>query len=224
MSTKVCVTIAKSNPRKIVKEIKNALTDSDYVEIRLDFLKPNQIPFCLTLSKKYLNRCICTVRPTTEGGKFQGTEQERISILKLVSEFEPHLLDVEYNTLRKNKRLQKYLKSSGTNILVSWHDFVKTPNEQTLKLTLQRMSKFSNNIKIVTTAKTISDTIRVLSLYKNHAKKNQSSILCHGGLWQNVKNIVYKAWQSFHICFTRKTHSTRSIQSQGNEKHTDFGR
>ena len=171
MSTKVCVTIAKSNPRKIVKDIKNALTDSDYVEIRLDFLKPNQIPFCLTLSKKYLNRCICTVRPTTEGGKFQGTEQERISILKLVSEFEPHLLDVEYNTLRKNKKLQKYLKSSGTNILVSWHDFVKTPNEQTLKLTLQRMSKFSSNIKIVTTAKTISDTIRVLSLYKNHTKK-----------------------------------------------------
>jgi len=171
MSTKVCVTIAKSNPRKIVKEIRNALTDSDYVEIRLDFLKPNQIPFCLTLSKKYLSRCICTVRPTTEGGKFQGTEQERISILKLVSEFEPYLLDVEYNTLRKNKRLQKYLKSSGTNILVSWHDFKKTPNERVLKLMLQKMSKFSNNIKIVTTAKTIGDTIRVLSLYKNHTKK-----------------------------------------------------
>jgi 3-dehydroquinate dehydratase I len=171
MSTKVCVTIAQSNPRKIVKEIKNALRESDYVELRLDFLKPNQIPFCLTLSKKFLKRCICTVRPTTEGGKFQGTEKERISILKLVSEFEPYLLDVEYNTLRKNQALQKYLKNTRTNILVSWHDFVKTPNEQSLKITLQKMSKFSNNIKIVTTAKTIGDMIRVLSLYKNLTKK-----------------------------------------------------
>ncbi|MFZ0185261.1 MAG: type I 3-dehydroquinate dehydratase [Nitrosotalea sp.] len=171
MSTKVCVTIAESNPRKIVKEMKKALADSDYVEIRLDFLKPNQIPFCLSLSKKYLNRCICTVRPTTEGGKFQGTEKERISILKLISEFDPYLLDVEYNTLRKNQGLQKYLKSTRTNILVSWHDFVKTPKEQTLRVMLQRMSKFSNNVKIVTTAKTIGDTISILSLYKNHAKK-----------------------------------------------------
>lgn len=171
MSAKVCVTIAHSNPRKIVKDIKKVLSESDYVEIRLDFLKPNQIPFCLMLSKKYLKRCICTVRPTSEGGKFQGTEKERISILKLVLEFEPHLVDIEYNTLRKNIGLQKYLKSVRTNILVSWHDFVKTPNDQSLKVMLQKMSKFSNNIKIVTTAKTISDTIRVLSLYKNLPKK-----------------------------------------------------
>jgi len=171
MVTKVCVTIAESNPRKIVKEIKKALIDSDYAELRLDFLKPNQIPFCLILSKKHLKRCICTVRPTTEGGKFQGTEKERISILKLISEFEPYLLDVEYSTLKKNQGLQKYFKSTRTNILVSWHDFIKTPNEQTLRVMLRKMSKFSNNVKIVTTAKTIGDTIRVLGLYKNHAKK-----------------------------------------------------
>ena len=171
MTTKVCVTIAESNPRKIVKDLKKILVDSDYVELRLDFLKPNQIPFCLTHSRKYLKRCICTLRPTSEGGKFQGTEKERISILKLISEFEPYLLDVEYHTLKKNPELQKYLKNTRTNILVSWHDFVKTPNERILRFTLQKMSKFSNNIKIVTTAKTISDTIRVLALYKINTKK-----------------------------------------------------
>lgn len=149
MSTKVCVTIAQSNPRKIVKEIKNALSESDYIELRLDFLKPNQIPFCLTLSKRYLKRCVCTVRPTTEGGKFQGTEKERISILKLVSEFEPYLLDVEYNTLRKNQALQKYLKSTRTSILVSWHDFIKTPNEKSLKVMLQKMSNFQTISKLL---------------------------------------------------------------------------
>ena len=171
MATKVCVTIAQSSPRKVVKELDNALANSEYAELRLDFLKPNQIPFCLTLVKKYLGRCICTLRPNTEGGKFQGTEKERISILKLIAEFEPYLLDVEYNTLKRNQELQKYLRITKTNILVSWHDFEKTPNEQTLRLMLQKMSKFSNNVKIVTTAKTIGDTIRILSLYKIHRKK-----------------------------------------------------
>jgi 3-dehydroquinate dehydratase-1 len=171
MVSKVCVTISESNPRKIVKDVKKALIGSDYVELRLDFLKPNQIPFCLIQSRKYIKRCVCTLRPTSEGGRFQGTEKERISILKFISEFEPYLLDVEYNTLKKHSGLQRYLKNTKTNILVSWHDFVKTPNERTLRLKLQKMSKFSNNIKIVTTAKTIDDAIKVLSLYKNNAKK-----------------------------------------------------
>lgn len=171
MATKVCVTIAASSPTKVSSDLKGALVKSEYAELRLDFLKPNQIPFCLTLVKKHLKRCICTLRPTSEGGKFSGSEKERISILKLVSEFEPYLLDVEYNTLRRNKELVKYLKSRKTRTLVSWHDFAKTPNEQTLKLMFKKMSKFSSNIKIVTTAKTIDDTIRILSLYKIRTRK-----------------------------------------------------
>ena len=171
MATKVCVTIAASSPTKAYNEVSRALGKSEYAELRLDFLKPNQIPFCLTLVKKHLKRCICTLRPITEGGKFSGSEKERISILKLISEFEPYLLDVEYNTLKKNKELVKYLKSRKTRTLVSWHDFAKTPNEKTLKSMFKKMSKFSNNIKIVTTAKTIDDTIRILSLYKFRSRK-----------------------------------------------------
>ncbi len=170
MTTKVCVTIAASSPTKVFSELKRALAKSDYAELRLDFLKPSQIPFCLTLVRRHLNRCVCTLRPTTEGGKFSGNEKERISILKLISEFDPYLLDVEYNTLRKNKELEKYLKRAKTRILVSWHDFTKTPNEQTLRSMFKKMSKFSNNVKIVTTAKKISDMIQVLSLYKIRAR------------------------------------------------------
>jgi len=172
MTTKVCVTIAVSSPAKISKELKRALVKSDYAELRLDFLKPSQIPFCLTLVRRHLNRCVCTLRPTTEGGKFSGSEKERISILKLISEFDPYLVDVEYNTLKKNKGLEKYLKNAKTRILVSWHDFAKTPNEQTLRTMFKKMSRFSNNVKIVTTAKNISDMIRVLSLYKVRTNVN----------------------------------------------------
>ncbi|MDE1843599.1 MAG: type I 3-dehydroquinate dehydratase, partial [Thaumarchaeota archaeon] len=136
------------------------------------FLKPSQIPFCLISSKRYLGRCVCTLRPRTEGGKFSGTEKERISILKLIAEFEPHLLDVEYNTLKKNKELERYFKNAKIQTLVSWHDFEKTPDIQTLRSMFKNMSKFSKNIKIVTTAKTISDTIRILSLYKTAGKTN----------------------------------------------------
>jgi 3-dehydroquinate dehydratase-1 len=171
MATKVCVTIAASDPKKVAKELRAALAKSEYAELRLDFLKPSQIPFVLTACRKYLKRCTCTLRTKKEGGKFQGTEKERTSILKLIAEFDPYLLDIEFNTLKKNQELQKYLSTAKTNLLVSWHDFVKTPDKKILKLMLKKMSKLSKNIKIVTTARSIDDTIRILSLYKINTKK-----------------------------------------------------
>jgi len=91
--------------------------------------------------------------------------------LKLIAEYNPFLLDVEYNTLRKNKQFTRYIQKTRTNLLVSWHDFKKTPNDSTLNRILNQMSKFSKNIKIVTTARSTNDSSRVLSLY-NVAKLN----------------------------------------------------
>ena len=74
-------------------------------------------------------------------------------------------MDVEFNSLKKNKTLVNYLKKTKTPILVSWHDFKKTPNVSVLIKTLKQMAKFSKNIKIVTNAKSIQDPANVLSLY-----------------------------------------------------------
>jgi 3-dehydroquinate dehydratase-1 len=170
MVNKTCVTLAESSPAKLRSRLRQALKRSDYVELRFDFMEPRKVPVALNLVKKDLKRCICTLRPRSEGGKFSGSEKDRISILKLIAEYNPHLLDVEFNTIRKNKKLHQYLKRTKTNLLVSWHDFKKTPDENLLKKMQRQMSKFSKNIKIVTTAKTIGDAMKVLLLYRNLPK------------------------------------------------------
>ena len=170
MANKTCVTLAESSPIKLRSLLKKSLRRSDYAELRLDFMKPSMVPLALNLVKKDLKRCICTLRPKSEGGKFSGSEKNRISILKLVAEYNPYLLDVEYNTIRKNKDLRQYLKRSKTDLLVSWHDFKKTPSTPSLKKMTNGMFKFSKNIKIVTTARSIGDSAKVLSLYKNVPK------------------------------------------------------
>ena len=171
MANKTCVTVAVSSTAKLTKTLNKVLANSDYAELRLDFLNPSQIPYCLNLVKKHLRRCICTLRPRSEGGRFSGSEKERTAILKLIAEFNPYLLDVEYDALKHNKRLYQYLKSTKTNLLVSWHDFSRTPNDKSLKSTAKKMSRFSNSIKVVTTAKTINDMIRVLALYKKIGRR-----------------------------------------------------
>lgn len=174
MNYNTCVSIAENTPQKLKKTLKTALKKSDYTEIRFDFLKSEQIPKALELVKSDLKRAVCTLRPKTEGGKFEGNEKERISILKLISEYNPFLLDVEYNTIRKNRDLEKYLKSSKTKLLISWHDFKKTPNFPNLKNQMKKMSRYSSMIKIVTTAKSVDDSTRVLQLY---SKKGKTSMI-----------------------------------------------
>ena len=170
MKYKTCVTIAENSSYKIKQNLKDALKKSDYVEIRFDFLKTNEIPKTLETIKNDLKRVVCTLRPKSEGGKFEGSEKERISILKLIAEYNPFLLDVEFNTIKENKELANYLKSTKTKLLISWHDFKKTPKFSELKNIMSKMTKFSHNVKIVTTAKSVDDSTRTLQLYSKNGK------------------------------------------------------
>ena len=171
MRYKTCASVTEKTPKRLKQTLTKALKKSDYAEIRFDFLNPNLVPDALQQIKKDLRKCVCTLRPVSEGGKFEGGEKNRISIIKLIAEYNPFLLDVELNTLSKNKNLRRYLKNTGTDILVSWHNFKQTPDTSVLKKKLAQMKKFSNNIKIVTMAKSVNDATRVLSLYKNNNTK-----------------------------------------------------
>ena len=172
MKYKTCISIAESSSQKIKQNLKDALKKSDYVEIRFDFLKTSEIPKTLESIKKDLKKVVCTLRPKVEGGKFEGDEKERIAILKLIAEYSPFLLDIEFNTIKKNKELAKYLRSTKTKLLISWHDFKKTPRLSELKNMMNQMTKFSHNVKIVTLAKSIDDSTRILQLYNKNGRNN----------------------------------------------------
>ena len=86
MKYKTCVSIAEKDPKKVKLVLKKALSKSDYAEIRFDFLKKSDIPVVLENIKKNLSRCVCTLRPKSEGGRFVGKEDEWKSILRLIAE------------------------------------------------------------------------------------------------------------------------------------------
>ena len=117
-------------------------------------------------------KCVCTLRPKWEGGNFNQNEKERISLLKLISEFNPYFIDIEFKTLVKNQDLVNYIKTTKTQILVSWHEFHFTPNDNTLRKQIKKMRKISKNLKIVTLAKNLGDSARILSLYHYLSKTN----------------------------------------------------
>ncbi|MGI9566495.1 MAG: type I 3-dehydroquinate dehydratase [Nitrosopumilus sp.] len=170
MTYRTCISIGEKTPNKIKQILKIALKNSDYAEVRFDFLEIEKIPEALERIEKDLNKVVCTLRPKAEGGEFSGSEKERVSILKLIAEYNPFLLDVEFNTLKRNPSLAKYLTSTKTKLLVSWHDFKKTPGSDELKKRVKQMRKFSKSVKIVSTAKSTEDATRMLELYKKSEK------------------------------------------------------
>ena len=99
MKYKMCASVAQKTPRSANTVLCKALKICDYAELRLDFLKPKDVPKALELSKRQLSRTVCTLRPKSEGGVFEGTEKERLSIMKLIAEYNPFLLDIEYSTM-----------------------------------------------------------------------------------------------------------------------------
>ncbi len=166
MNGTTCVPVAEKRPDAMIRSAKKALGVSELAELRLDFLAQSDVPDVLErLSRRELKRCVCTLRPPREGGMFAGTEAERASVLKTVAGYGPYSIDVEYTTVSRNGGLAKSIKSSGTPMLVSWHDFDGTPGGAALAGRLARMTRHSNHVKIVTTAKTHDDVSRVLALY-----------------------------------------------------------
>ena len=86
MRYKTCASVAEKTPKRLKQTLIKALKKSDYAEIRFDFLKKSDIPKVLEDVKKNLSRCVCTLRPKSEGGLFVGKEDERKSILCLIQQ------------------------------------------------------------------------------------------------------------------------------------------
>ena len=179
MKYKTCVSIGEKNPKKLKNVLKKALLKSDFAEIRFDYLKKSDVPIVLEDIKKSLSRCVCTLRPRSEGGVFIGKEDERRLILRLIAEYNPFLLDVEFNAIQKDKKLASYLRKTKCKLLISWHDFKKTPNESQLRSKFNKMAKFSDIVKIVTVANSVSDASRLLSLYSIKSE-NETIAFCMG--------------------------------------------
>lgn len=165
MATKICVSIAPQDVHSITRLADQAFEQgAEYVEIRLDFLRLELLQKAIeAITSK--SRAIFTLRSKGQGGKFVGSEQDRVKWLQKLAEQKPMLLDVELPTLQQNDELADFLERQRTPLLVSWHDFQETPPNDKIADLLSEMRIYSNYVKIVTTAKSVADSLRLLELY-----------------------------------------------------------
>lgn len=171
--SKICVSIAAYNLEQLKRQINQAFDyGADYVEIRFDFLNLSDMDQAMSIANTINKKAVYTLRAPDEGGQFKGSISERIAWLKKLSASKPMLLDVELYTIKYNTYLADYLKEHNISLLISWHDFEKTPPDAELTKVLCEMRTYSQNIKMVTTAQTTVDSLRLLDLYENASRLN----------------------------------------------------
>jgi 3-dehydroquinate dehydratase I len=166
--SKICVSIAARNVEQLKMQINRAFSfGADYVEIRFDFLNLSDLEEALSIANAVNKKAVYTLRSPEQGGQFKGNTFERITWLEKLSSSKPMLLDVELYTIKCNNNLADYLKENNTSVLISWHDFEKTPSNAQLTNLLYEMRKYSQNVKVVTTAQKTEDSLGLLELYEN---------------------------------------------------------
>ncbi len=170
-NVKICTSLIASNKTEMINSIEKAISfGTKFIEIRFDYINTSEIYELLPLLKKYSDQCIYTCRKLDQGGSFKGNEKLRIKILEELSKHNPSFIDIELITIKNKPELAKTLRSNGSSLIVSWHNFSETPNEKVLKSILTDSKKFGDISKIVTFAQTFQDNNKIFSLYKSETK------------------------------------------------------
>ncbi len=168
---KICLSIAEPTLAGALAVARRLAGRADVIEIRLDLLdEPLVQPFVEGIKTPLL----FTNRPQWEGGKWQGSEEERLALLVEALDRGAAYVDIELLAPAEGRRqILAAASSTKAKIIVSWHNFNETPADEVLADIFRRQQQSGADIgKMVTMAHDYTDTLRVLALQLLAAKEH----------------------------------------------------
>lgn len=162
--TKVCTSISGRTARDMAAKARESFrAGTDLVEFRLDCLQDPSYEETRDSLAGFLPRCILTLRPGSEGGSFEGEEEDRLRLLASLAKLRPAYMDVELRALEAGGPLQPRFQRNG--VIVSWHDPKATGSRSRLLSLKARASAYGGLVKIVSKAREPADNASILTLY-----------------------------------------------------------
>jgi len=170
---KLCVALQGATPAELFSRAEAALKEGRFFEFRLDLLaKPAA---ALPHLKQFLAQhrdvtAIATCRRKENGGQFAGSLTSELDVLAKASEAGCQIVDLEVESAEQATRPQlarfrANLRTAGTALLVSFHDYSRTKG---LEQAAKRINAFEPDfVKVVSTARTLADNLAVLHLIED---------------------------------------------------------
>lgn len=161
MKPKICVSVMprSADEGKALRD-KAERKGADLVEIRLDRLeRPAELKH-IGLQTEVPK--IATNRPTSQGGEFRGSEDERFRTLLDAAQAGFDYVDLEDSSEKLGEKIDA-IRASGAKTITSHHNLESTPPLPELEKILGRISRYRPDVcKVVTTARSVQDNLVTL--------------------------------------------------------------
>jgi len=197
---RVCVALFADNPADFMHKLEAVANDNSLLELRLDYLPRPAMLFPKLRQFAEFHRdvlLIATCRRAVNGGKFKGSAASQIEVLTKAAEAGCQLVDIEHETAKslKAQEIEKLRQQAG--VIVSFHDFRGTKK---LEETWEAMNQLpSDYLKVVSTAKSLSDNVKMLRLLEHRADTVNTIAVCMGeqGVVSRILNVRFGSTFTF---------------------------
>ena len=152
---KIAVALACANNEECIAELDRLAPSIGAAEIRLDLMKSFDVAELVAKSPVEL---IITYRPVREGGKFDGDEAERLSVLRTAVEAGATYIDIEADAINAVAGWG----FTRTKLIVSKHWWDGMPAD--LVAFYNELRERADVVKLVGTASAVADTAPVFAL------------------------------------------------------------
>ena len=171
---KICASVVGKSETEIIKECKKIYSmDADIVELRCDFYEYikdiTKVCNLLDKIKKILNNkpLIFTIRSKEEGGEINISENEYMDLYKNICKKKlTDIIDVELRVGdEKAKQLVEIAHNNDIKVIISKHNFEKTPSKNEMIEDLIKMQKLKGDIpKLAVMPNNYIDVIKLLEV------------------------------------------------------------
>ncbi len=179
----MCIPVVAATQAEALSIIKESANLADVLELRMDLLSDGNVQHLIDavrLASRSV-KVLVTNRPQQDFPD----EEERIRVLLEAISRGADFVDVELTTapdLRERIRTAIVAHNNRTQLIISHHDFRKTPSLKTLiRFFNESVEAGADVVKIVTLARAPKDNLRVLGLIPYSRKRNRKIIaFCMG--------------------------------------------
>lgn len=193
MTTKLCVPLTATTCERMAADIRAAAAvHADMIELRLDYLQDHDeasVRRLMAAARRFPGEVIVTCRPVEEGGRWDGEETRRVSLMELAGLCGAHFLDFEYEAWRRSANIRQKIglvcevnTDSGRprgRLILSKHDFERSP--EGLAATLAEMAREpAHAVKLACKANRITDSLLMLDALRASAAARPTIALSMG--------------------------------------------
>lgn len=152
----ICATVTGDTTDEL-RASRDAQTGADLVELRLDTVTRPDVAAAIAGRRTPV---VVTCRPTREGGRFDGSESERESVLLEAATRGAEYIDVEHDAPFADKLIRS---RRGQGVVVSCHAFDRVPDDLAARYRAMRATG-AEVVKVAVAVNSLSDALRVTSI------------------------------------------------------------